>query len=263
MSKFLSILSLLGVVALASVSSPAFAQDAETAATGTVVVEEAVVTAEAEPDDGGQMTLLELFVVGGWAMYPLAVASISGFGLAIYNLLVLRPKTFLVPGAVAQVEEALKSGDIEGAKNICSENPAPVTNILYAGLSRIEADNVDPDAMEKAMEEVSTEELAAPFIWVNYLQTVATLSPMIGLLGTVSGMIKAFRTIASKGMGQPQLLADNISEALITTATGLIVAIPAMLCYFIFKNRFGKLASSISRTVGDIHHHFVSSLRRG
>ncbi len=240
-----------------SVSTSLQAQDTETGETETVVTVEEEVPVEAE------VTLLELFNAGGWAMYPLAALSIAGFGLIIYNFLVLRPKTFLVPDAVAKVEEALKSGDIEGARTICDENPAPVTNILAAGLSRIEADSVDPAAMEKAMEEFSTEEMAAPFVWVNYLQIVATLSPMVGLLGTVSGMVKAFRTIAAQGMGQPQVLADNISEALITTASGLTIAIPAMLFYFIFKNKYGKIASSVSRLIGDLHHHFVSSLRRG
>lgn len=256
MSKFLLTLSLLGAVAMFSVSSSLHAQETETGET------EAVAIAEEVPVEA-EVTLIELFTAGGWAMYPLAALSIAGFGLIIYNFLVLRTKAFLAPETVAKVEELLKAGDIEAAKVACDENPTPVTNILAAGLGRIEADQVDPAAMEKAMEEFSTEEMAAPFVWVNYLQIVATLSPMVGLLGTVSGMVKAFRTIAAQGMGQPQVLADNISEALITTASGLTIAIPAMLFYFIFKNKYGKIASSVSRTIGDLHHHFVSSLRRG
>lgn len=209
-----------------------------------------------------QMTFLELFMVGGWTMYPLAGLSIAGFGLIIYNFLTIRPKAFLTPQATREVEEKLLAGDIAGAREACDDNPSPVTNILAAGLNRIDENNPDPEAMEKAMEEASVEELAGPFIWINYLSIVSTVSPMVGLLGTVSGMIKAFRNIAAHGMGQPQILADNISEALITTATGLIIAIPAMLFYFVFKNKYGKIASTVSRIVGDIQHHFTSSLQQ-
>jgi biopolymer transport protein ExbB len=80
---------------------------------------------------------------------------------------------------------------------------------------------------------------------------------MIGLLGTVSGMIKAFQTIAAGGMGKPELLAGNIGEALITTAAGLIIAIPAMISYFIFKNDFIKNMSTMGRLVS----HFMSVYR--
>lgn len=209
-----------------------------------------------------QMTLMELFKVGGWTMYPLAALSIAGVGLVIYNFLTIRPKAFLSPQAVQETEERLLAGDVLGAKEVCENTPSPVTNTLLAGLNRIDPDRPDPEAMEKAMEEASQEELAGPFVWINYLSIISTVSPMVGLLGTVSGMIKAFRNIAAHGMGQPQILADNISEALITTATGLIIAIPAMIFYFIFKNRYGKIASTVSKIVGDIQHHYASSLQR-
>ena len=95
-------------------------------------------------------------------------------------------------------------------------------------------------------------ELARPFVFVNYLQVIASVSPMVGLLGTVSGMVKAFRTISEQGMGRPELLANNISEALVTTASGLMVAIPALIAYFFFKNKYGKIAASVSQVLGRI-----------
>ena len=73
--------------------------------------------------------------------------------------------------------------------------------------------------------------------WIQYLNVIATIAPMVGLLGTVSGMIGAFQTIATGGMGKPELLAGDIGEALITTATGLTIGIPAMIFYFILRNR--------------------------
>ena len=73
---------------------------------------------------------------------------------------------------------------------------------------------------------------------------------MMGLLGTVSGMVKAFNSIAAQGMGKPELLADNISEALITTATGMVIGIPAMFFFFLFKNKYGTLVSEITMVIG-------------
>lgn len=217
--------------------------------------------AEAEPP-GSDMSLLELFIVGGWAMYPLLFLSISGVGLIIYNFMMIREKPFLRPDLMEQLKPVMGRVEIDEAKRICDEHPSVLTNIIHAGLDRVDDEHLDPEAVKEAMEEASTEELASPFIMINCLSIVATLSPMVGLLGTVSGMIKAFHNIASTGMGQPQQLADNISEALITTATGLIVAIPAMFFYFYFKNRYGKIASHVSKQVGDIFFEFIKGVRR-
>ena len=87
---------------------------------------------------------------------------------------------------------------------------------------------------------------------IDYLSVIGATSPMIGLLGTVSGMIKAFQTIGTQGMGKPEVLAGNIGEALVTTATGLIIAIPAMLFYYGFRNSFIKTAASLGRNVGGL-----------
>ena len=84
------------------------------------------------------------------------------------------------------------------------------------------------------------------------LSVIGATAPMIGLLGTVSGMIKAFQTIGTQGMGKPEVLAGNIGEALVTTATGLIIAIPAMLFYYSFRNSFIKTAASLGRNVGGL-----------
>lgn len=208
------------------------------------------------------MSLLELFRLGGWAMYPLLLLSIAAVGLILYNGIALREKTFLDPDTTDSVKDALSNLQIEEAKTICTENPGAVTNIIYAGLRRIEPDEFDPAAVEKAMEEASVDELAAPMTLINYLNTVAGVSPMVGLLGTVSGMIKAFGNIAAQGMGRPELLADNISEALITTASGLIVAIPALIFYFLYKNKYGKIASKVSRITGDSYYALVHAVKR-
>lgn len=223
-------------------TQPLNAQDTE------VAVEE---TEEAAPA-GGEKSIIDMYKAGGWAMYPLTLLSIGGFGLIVYNFLAVRPEPILNTQATVQIDEALAALDVEKAKTICQENPSPVTNIIESGMNRVDINNYDAEQVKEAIEESSSEELAGPFVLINYLSVVGSLSPMVGLLGTVSGMVKAFNVIEAEGAGSAQALAGNISEALITTATGMIVGIPAMFFFFFFKNRYGKITSRIGRVVGDL-----------
>jgi biopolymer transport protein ExbB len=207
-------------------------------------------------------SLIDMYVTGGWAMYPLTLMSMAMVGFIIYNFLAIRPKQFLRPDLQEQVKDSLKRLDVPSAIEVCSQNNCAVTNIVGAGLNRV-TDELDPESIEKAMEETSGQEMAAPFVLINYLNVIATLAPMVGLLGTVSGMVKAFNVIAAQGTGDPKLLAGNISEALITTASGMIVGIPAMFFYFFFKNKYGAIVAKVSQQVGDILFIFVNSVRTG
>ena len=216
--------------------------------------------AQGESGASGDVSLAQLWRQGGWAMYPLAGFSIGTLALILFNALRLRELPFLRPDVSAQLAAALTRGDLEAARGICQSQPCIVANITRAGLVRARPDAYQPAAVEKAMEEASVEEVSAPFVVISYLSIIATLAPMVGMLGTVSGMIKAFRNIALGGMGKPELLADNISEALITTAVGLIVGIPAMFAFFFFKSRYTKLTSRIARICGDLHHTLTHAL---
>ena len=203
-------------------------------------------------DESQEKSLIDMYKAGGWAMYPLTLLSTFGFGLIIYNFKAVRPERILNAAVTVQIDEALAAIDVEKAKTICQENPSPITNIIEAGINRVDVNNFDPEQVREAIEESSSEELAGPFVLINYLSVVGSLSPMVGLLGTVSGMVKAFNVIEAEGAGSAQALAGNISEALITTATGMIVGIPAMFFFFFFKNRYGKITSRIGRVVGEL-----------
>ncbi|MGF1448956.1 MAG: MotA/TolQ/ExbB proton channel family protein [Opitutales bacterium] len=216
--------------------------------------------AESAPAAGNE-TLFQLIAQGGWPMIVLGIFLTATVGLTIYNFLSLREKAFLAPSAVDELEPRLASLDLDGARQLCEDTPSPVTNILLAGLDRASAEHVDTAAMEKAMEEASTDELAAPFGMVSYLSAIAAMAPMVGLLGTVLGMVQAFQNIAAQGFGNPGLLAGDIQMALITTAGGLIVALPSMLAYLFFKNRYTKLASGVNRVVGDLYHTLLQGAR--
>lgn len=226
--------------------------------------EAAVTTEEAPPapEEAEGKSLLEMFQAGGLAMYPLALLSISGFGLIIYNFLAVKPGPILQPGITPAIDEALSNLDVEGAKTICEENAAPTTNIIRAGLARVDIEDYNPEQVKEAVEEASAEELAGPYVLINYLSVIGSLSPMVGLLGTVSGMVKAFNVIEAEGAGSAQALAGNISEALITTATGMIIGIPAMFFFFYFKNRYGKITSQVGRVVGDLQFSLNTAIKR-
>ncbi len=215
----------------------------------TEVVEE--VDAEVAPADDDK-SFIDMYKAGGWAMYPLTLLSVAGFGLIVYNFMAVKPGPILQSEIVPQLDEALTALDIEKAKTICDENPAPTTNIIAAGLARVDVNHYNVEQVKEAVEEASAEELADPFVLINYLSVIGSLSPMVGLLGTVSGMVKAFNVIEAEGAGSAQALAGNISEALITTASGMIVGIPAMFFFFFFKNKYGKITSRVGRIVGDL-----------
>lgn len=217
---------------------------------------------ESDPAPQSQITLIDMIQKGGWVMYPLGFLSMAALALTFYNAVTIREKFFLKPSVIEELKPAMEALDIEQARRICTDNQSPVVNIVSAGLERIDGGELDMSAVEKAVEESSAEELADTFTLVHYLQVIASVAPMVGLLGTVLGMVKAFRSIATEGMGKPELLADNISEALITTASGLVVAIPALLAYFYFKNKYHKMLSQVSRLVGDLFHKLVHAAEK-
>jgi len=220
----------------------ALAQDA------TAPTEEAV---EAEVQ---QISLAGMLKQGGWAMYPLGLMSMAMIFFIVRNILLLREKNLLRPDLKEELGAAIGRNDIAAAREICEANPSLMTSVLDAGLERLSENDVDPSHVSEAIEEAGNEQMVSFMKPVNYLSIIGGTAPMLGLLGTVSGMIKAFQTIAGGGMGKPELLAGNIGEALITTATGLIIAIPAMICYFVFKNNFIKHMSTMGRMVS----HFMS-----
>jgi biopolymer transport protein ExbB len=216
--------------------------------------------AELTEESPAEKSLLDMIKAGGWAMWPLGFLSVATVGLAVYNGIALRRANFIDDEVIDSIENSITSGDFDGARELCVNNPGPVTNTVSHVIDEsLKGENVNADSVEKAFEAASTKELTGPFVIVNYLSIIAAIAPMLGLLGTVSGMVKAFNTIEKLGMGKPELLAGNISEALITTATGMTIGIPAMFFFFFFKNKYGKIVSDITLILGRIYGDIVRS----
>ncbi len=216
-------------------------------AAGTVFAEDVAAAAGSVE----KTTLFTLIKQGGWAMWPLGLMSVGMVYFIVQNGLALREKVLLRPDMMPEFINLMKDQKIVEAHTLCKENETLFTYVFGAGLERCSTKReVNFAKVKEAIEEASTEEITSYMKPIDYLSIIGATAPMLGLLGTVSGMIKAFQTIGSVGMGKPQDLAGNIGEALITTATGLIIAIPAMLCYYYFRNSFIKSTASMGRNIG-------------
>ncbi len=199
-----------------------------------------------------QTNLWQLIKTGGWSMWPLGGFSFFMVALIIQNFISLRPKTLLHTEQMPELLDMMLNKKCKTALIYCREHPSMFANTFGAGLERCldGEDNIDFAKVKESVEEASVEQMTKLMKPIDYLSIIGVSSPMLGLLGTVSGMIKAFHTMGAQGMGKPELLAANIGEALITTATGLIIAIPAMFFFFFFKKSFQKTLATLGRNIG-------------
>lgn len=223
--------------------------------------EAAPAEAAVEPPVEQKTSLMGLLRQGGILMWPLGLLSVATIALGVYGFMLVRPGKMLTPELVPDLQQKLIHLDLKEAMALCTATPSLLTNILVAGLRRIEDDEIDVASMEKAMEEASVEETAGGLRVIGYLSLIAQIAPMVGLLGTVSGMIKAFQKIGKGAMGKPEVLAGDIGEALITTATGLLIGIPAMFLYFHLKGKYTANLTRLGRVLGNLSHHLVSAAR--
>ena len=207
-------------------------------------------------------TLWGLWKTGGWAMYPILVLSMVATAFTVYGYLNFRETTMIRADLAPGLKTAVQGMDLQNASSICGGNPSTMTRIFNAGLMRMNGDTLDLRSVEKAMEESSVVEYQAGMKALNYISVCASIAPMFGLLGTVSGMIKAFQKIGLGAMGDPEMLAANIGEAMITTAYGLIVGIPAMFFYFHLKGQFTANMARIGQVLGDLLHEMAEALNK-
>jgi len=183
--------------------------------------------------------LVDYFVRGGSWMWALLACSIIALAVIILKSITLwlagRGSGSLIDDVVALV----RAGNTEKAVRRSEASPASVSAVLTSPLAAAQSGYIPP---REAAEATGAEELASLESGLGVLSTIAQIAPLIGFLGTVSGMIRAFTAIAEYGLGEPGVVAAGIGEALITTASGLIVAIPCFIAYSIFASRVNGLA---------------------
>jgi biopolymer transport protein ExbB len=169
---------------------------------------------------------LDWLARGGIMMAPILVFSVIALGTFLERLWVLRRDLVLPEEPLRELENFIRKKMIPEARTYCQQHPSPLARILFAGLQQY---GNSRDLIKENMEERGKAEALELKKYIGLLHTIASISPLLGLLGTVSGMIKVFGTISVEGVGNPASLATGISEALITTAAGLTVAIPTFL----------------------------------
>ena len=167
-------------------------------------------------------------------MVPIALLSIATLYLIVDGVLRTAPARVAPPDHETKLKDLFRHGDYVGAYKYCKDNPSALTNVLRVGIGLLgEGKQIAEDGMVGQL----AKENSAMQTYISYLSVIGVCAPMIGLLGTVTGMIKAFAKLGSSGIGDPSGLSAAIGEVLVATASGLFIAIPAFIAFYFLRNR--------------------------
>ena len=175
-----------------------------------------------------------MVIAGGIMMLPLLSCSIVALAIVIERCWTLQKKRVVPDNLVAQVWQWARAGSLDERRVQTLRAGSPLGRVLAAGLANRHRDR---DSMKEGIEEVGRHVVFELGRYINVLGTIASIGPLLGLLGTVLGMIRIFSAVTKQGVSDPSILAGGIAEALITTASGLVVAIPALVFYRYFNRR--------------------------
>jgi biopolymer transport protein ExbB len=195
-------------------------------------------------------------IVGFLIVLLLFALSLTAAALVVEHVMTIRQSVLMPAGLGDSVRKLLLAGQVREADALCTSQPSFLSYVLQAGISELEG---GWSAVEKALEDTVAEHAARLFRKIEYLSVIGNIAPMVGLLGTVTGMIIAFQQVAvSQGASQAGQLAEGIYQALITTVGGLIVAIPSLAAFAIFRNRVDQFVAEAAYTA----QHVFSPLKR-
>lgn len=188
--------------------------------------------------------MLEIVQAGGWLMLPIIAGSVVAVAIILERLWTLQQRRVVPPSVTAQVWEWIQQGQLDPQHVQQLQQSSPFGEVLATGLNYR---NAPREVLKEAIEDSGRHVVHDLERYLNTLGTIAAISPLLGLLGTVSGMIRAFTAITAQGVGDPTVLAGGISEALITTAAGLAVAIPALIAHRYLRGRVDALVVKIEK----------------
>lgn len=210
--------------------------------------------AEGPAAPGSVLTLLELIRMGGWLMYVLGALSVLGLALILYYAVVLRTRNIAPPAQALRLRELLKERRVQDARGFCAQHPTALAAVAAAGLDFLkENPAARPEVLKEIMESEGARQAGRLQNMIHYLVDLSAVAPMVGLLGTVIGMLKAFNSVAfDLAKARPMELAAGVGQALITTIAGLIVAIPAMMAYSWFRGRVIRLTGQLEAAATDL-----------
>ena len=188
--------------------------------------------------------MIEIFERGGIMMYPLGLASIIAFAIIIERFISLQKKKIVIPEIINVVEQFKTFREVELVRNICAKYQGPLPKLIETGLENSE---LDRNEIKELIEDQGRQEVRHLERGLHVLETIAVISPLLGLLGTVLGMIQVFKVIQEQGIGQASALSGGISEALITTVAGLFIGIPVLIFYNYFTNKAENIVLDIEK----------------
>ncbi len=196
------------------------------------------------------MNLFSIFLKGGIVMWPILLCSIIGLKVVIDRYFVIRKAKINVPAFLVRIRGFIKKKDISGAVSYCMEEKSPVANVVRKGLKKYKLGH---ERVKEQIENAGSQEVSKLEKGLPILASISGIAPLLGFLGTVTGMISAFMRIEDlQGSANPSDLAGGIWEALITTAFGLIVGIPALALYNYFVSAVKKLVGEIEMVANDV-----------
>jgi len=226
-------------LALILLAVPSLAQDGAEAATA------------AEPEGPTLGDLIRDAGAFGWAIIALSVV---GLAVAIQNFVELKREKLAPPELIDEIQALFDEGQFQEAMELCESEPTFLTRVCAAGIAKI---GHPFDVIEKSLTEMGDEEAVKLHQKVGWLSLIANVAPMMGLLGTVSGMVKSFNVIASSGgAADPAALAGGISQALLTTLFGLLVAIPMTAVFAFLRNNLVRSVIEVGAIVEDLFERF-------
>ena len=187
--------------------------------------------------------MIELIQAGGWLMLPILLCSVMATAIVIERAIALRRIRVMPPRLVNALRVASQGSSINAVEGLMRLSSAsPLGRILRAGIANY---YLGREAVKESLEDAGRQVVHELERYLNALGTIAAITPLLGLLGTVIGMIEVFNVISTQGTGNAELLAEGISKALVTTAGGLTVAIPSLLFYRYFRGRVDALVIKI------------------
>ncbi|MBI1249482.1 MotA/TolQ/ExbB proton channel family protein [bacterium] len=202
-----------------------------------------------------QKTVLDTIKDGGTVGVLIGLLSMVAIGFIVEHFLTIRKSVLMPEGVAYELEEMIAQGRVDEALEVCKnpEYQSLLTYVVQAGLERFRGAEFGFAEYKAAVEEAGEDQTARLYRKTEVLGLIGSIAPMLGLTGTVLGMIKAFNTIAaSGGTPKPEDLAGAIGQALVTTLLGLVVAIPAMVAYSYFGNRIDSLVAEVGKRVEQI-----------
>jgi len=200
------------------------------------------------------MSLRQAWEYGGGLMWVLAAMSVFGLAMVFYFLLFLRESQIAPRDLMRDLVARIKADDLTEARRLCEDRPCPLSSVTLAVLDTLRnAPKSDLAHLRDAAESEGGRQADSINGLIQLLLDLSVIAPMVGLLGTVMGMLQAFGSIASDvASARPIVLAAGVSQAIITTIFGLLVAIPAMICYAGFRRRASRQIASLENAAAQI-----------